>query len=48
MIDELKSALTTTLSVEASPIVIVPPNVKLPAIFALPVISKDVELVCLK
>ena len=37
--DELKSAFTTKLSVAASPIVIVPPNVKLPAIFALPVIS---------
>ena len=39
IIDELKSAFMETLSVEESPIVMLPPNVKLPWIFASPVIS---------
>ena len=38
--DELKFAVTFTVSDVLSPIVILPPNVKLPAIFAFPVISK--------
>ena len=40
IIDELKSAFTTKLSVGLSPIVIVPPNTKLPSIFAFPVIFR--------
>ena len=40
MIDELKSAFTTKLSDVVSPIVIVPPNVKLPSMFTFPVTFK--------
>ena len=42
--DELKLATTLTVSAVASPIVIAPPNVKLPSIAALPVIFNDEPL----
>ena len=39
--EELKDATTLTVSLTLSPIVIAPPNVKLPSIFAFPVISNE-------
>ena len=39
--DELKDATTFTVSEVASPIVSCPPKVRLPSIFAFPVISKE-------
>ena len=41
IIDELKFAVIDTVSDVLSPIVILPPNVKLPSIFAFPVMSND-------